>query len=185
MGTSNFKHDRGEEKLPRQFTLRLQPFQYLDVGGNVTHDLAGIYVEQYFREQVIMFKVPKGVAVDEVVTLRCDDADVVGDEPTKHNTKRCMRITTTAYDSMKKDALRLTKEYLKLTGPRVTVRGDGWCWAYALCVVMGVPLEHVLEVALEEEHQKEQASTERDKDMVGAFLELLKVHHAMHAIPHT
>ncbi|KAL1511999.1 hypothetical protein AB1Y20_005274 [Prymnesium parvum] len=39
---------------------------------------------------------------------------------------------------------------------------------------MGVPLEHVLEVALEEEHQKEQASTERDKDMVGAFLELLK-----------
>lgn len=100
---------------------------------------------------------------------------MVGDKPEKRSTKRRTVISCEAYDNMKKEARKLMTRYKKLSGRRVAVSGDGWCWAYALCTVMGGGLEHVVDVALENPAQGAKDATKEDKKLVQAFLEMLKV----------
>lgn len=161
--------------LPLHFHINLDPINYVEICGDVAHEEGGIHVDHYFREEVIRFKVPKDVKPGGDVLLRAEDVVVVGEKPEKRSTKRKKVITCDEYEKMKKEARSLMNKYKKLTGRRVAVCGDGWCWAYSLCTVMGGSLEHVVSVEVEDDSQGADEATEEDKKLVKAFLDMLKV----------
>lgn len=161
--------------LPNVFKISFDPINYVELYGDVAHEQGGMHADMYFREEVIRFKVPKGVKPGGEVSLRGEDVVVVGEKPEKRSTKRKEVISCSEYESMKKEACSLITKYKKLTGRRVAVSGDGWCWAYSLCTVMGGSLEHVVEVDLEDPLQAPKQATSEDKKLVKAFLEMLKV----------
>lgn len=167
--------DAPKSALPSTFKINFDPNNYVELCGDVAHEQGGMHADQYFREEIIRFKVPKGVKPGGEVGLAGKDVTVVGEKPEKRSTKRKKVLSCEEYESMKKEARSLMNKYAKLTGRRVTVCGDGWCWAYSLCTVMGGTLEHVKQVELADASQGANEATDEDKKLVNAFLEMMKV----------
>lgn len=62
--------------LPTAFKIHFDPINYIELGGDVGHEEGGMYADQYFREEVIRFKVRKGVKPGGELTLRGEDVVV-------------------------------------------------------------------------------------------------------------
>lgn len=136
--------------------------------------LGGMFMEQWFRKQVVRFKITPAVSAcigeNKNIQLARAEATVVGEEPTAQPSRKSKRgphrasiWTYTDYMNMRKQAEELAQQFdFHCAAARHTVKGDGWCWLYALSFAFGAELDHPLKARRDElQHQLQPTAHDR------------------------
>lgn len=100
---------------------------------------------------------------------------VVGQQETMSENGRRKLYNPTEYLQLCHLAVSDVEAFIKHAGQRLAVKGDGWCWAYALSSAMGIHLDHAVAEPLDE-HEQTKPVSGRDRAIVTAFIEMLQVY---------
>ena len=138
----------------------------------------GLFMEQWFREEVVRFKitesVSRSIAADLHIHLAREDGEVVGAEPSQPR-RGIATMKIEKYMEMREAAMGLALQFkLHCDNRRYIVNGDGWCWAYALSLAFGAEIDHARQVD-RGERATEAPPTEHDKALVEELISWMQV----------